>query len=69
MSEWILVSMIVVAIAATTWAAATSDDEPTIPSIEPDEPEVTETVVEAQDPNHVAVPLPVIEGTNNHDDQ
>ena len=69
MSEWILVSMIVVAIAATTWAAATSDDEPTVPSMEPVEPDMVEHAVEAQESNDVTVPLPVREGTNNHDDQ
>ena len=69
MSEWILVSMIVVAIAATTWAAATSDDEPSVPPVEPDEPEMAEPAVEAQESNDVTVPLPVREGTNNHVDQ
>ena len=69
MSEWILVSMIVVAIAATTWAAATSDDEPCVPPVEPDEPEMAEPAVEAQKSNDVTVPLPVREGTNNHVDQ
>ncbi len=69
MSEWILVSMIVVAIAATTWAAATSDDEPSVPPVEPDVPEMAEPAVEAQKSNDVTVPLPVREGTNNHVDQ
>ena len=69
MSVWILVSMIVVAIAATTWAAATSDDEPTVPSMEPDEPGMTEPAVAALDSNDVTVPWPVREGTNDHDDQ